>query len=306
MKKQQHSKPEEHPGAEIVRRLPNAFKNLDDKTYLGYVVDESGAPIRGRKESLAKAMAEELSFDIFAAEIQDENSEISRAFESNQEALGEVLADIFVQQITRDAERGTVKFSMSAKSKSNIKELLNSEIENIKAKNPKYNDSIEYILNTKLLKELDEIKTIEDLLKTLYSETVDTYGSTNIANRARIKILNLIARNENNTISFEEIFNTFQKAVTRDLWKYEKQVIGFGYSLTNLENNIKKDRVKAIKDWFKYDSRVIRTQKIQNITRNLDAFNYLKSKGIVLDGFEVTFNDNKTRSYIEYKGRKIV
>jgi len=292
-------------GAEIVRRLPNAFKNLDDKTYLGYVVDESGAPIRGRKESLAKAMAEELSFDIFAAEIQDENSEISRAFESNQEALGEVLADNFVQQITRDAERGTVKFSMSAKSKSNIKELLNSEIENIKAKNPKYNDSIEYILNTKLLKELDEIKTIEDLLKTLYSETVDTYGSTNIANRARIKILNLIARNENNTISFEEIFNTFQKAVTRDLWKYEKQVIGFGYSLTNLENNIKKDRVKAIKDWFKYDSRVIRTQKIQNITRNLDAFNYLKSKGIVLDGFEVTFNDNKTRSYIEYKGERL-
>jgi len=46
-------------GAEIVRRLPNAFKNLDDKTYLSYIIDESGAPIRGRKESLAKAMAEE-------------------------------------------------------------------------------------------------------------------------------------------------------------------------------------------------------------------------------------------------------
>ena len=301
-------------GAEIVRRLPNAFKNLDDKTYLGYVVDESGAPIRGRKESLAKAMAEELSFDIFAAEIQDENSEISRAFESNQEALGEVLADNFVQQITRDAERGTVKFSMSAKSKSNIKELLNSEIKNIKANNPKYNASIEYILNQNLLKKLDKIKTIEDLLKTLYSETIDTYGSTNIANRARIKILNLIARNTGNTISSEEIFNTFQKAVTRDLWKYEKQVIGFEYSLDNLKNNIEKgNRVKAIKDWFRNDSRVIRNQKIQivlngkkqNITRNLDAFNYLKSKGIVLDGFEVTFNDNKTRSYIEYKGERL-
>ena len=286
-------------GAEIVRRLPNAFKNLDDKTYLGYVVDESGAPIRGRKESLAKAMAEELSFDIFAAEIQDENSEISRAFESNQEALGEVLADNFVQQITRDAERGTVKFSMSAKSKSNIKDLLEGENKNLNK------NSIEYRLNTNLLNKLDKIKTIEDLLKTLYSETVNTYRITNMANRARIKILNLIARNTDNTISFEEIFNTFQKAVTRDLWKYEKQVIGFGYSLTNLENNIKKDRVKAIKDWFKYDSRVIRTQKIQNITRNLDAFNYLKSKEIALDGFEVTFNDNKTRSYIEYKGERL-
>lgn len=98
-------------GAEIVRRLPNAFKNLDDKTYLSYIVDESGAPIRGRKESLAKAMAEELSFDIFTAELQNENSDIRKAFEGNQEALGVVLTDNFVQEVTRDAERGTVKFS---------------------------------------------------------------------------------------------------------------------------------------------------------------------------------------------------
>ena len=98
-------------GAEIVRRLPNAFKNLDDKTYLSYIVDESGAPIRGRKESLAKAMAEELSFDIFTTELQNENSDIRKAFEGNQEALGVVLSDNFVQEITRDVERGTVKFS---------------------------------------------------------------------------------------------------------------------------------------------------------------------------------------------------
>ena len=98
-------------GAEIVRRLPNAFKNLDDKTYLSYIVDESGAPIRGRKESLAKAMAEELSFDIFTTELQNENSDIRKAFEGNQEALGVVLTDNFVQEVTRDVERGTVKFS---------------------------------------------------------------------------------------------------------------------------------------------------------------------------------------------------
>ena len=98
-------------GAEIVRRLPNAFKNLDDKTYLSYVVDESGAPIRGRKESLAKAMAEELSFDIFTTELQNENSDIRKAFEGNQEALGVVLVDNYVQEVARDVERGTVKFS---------------------------------------------------------------------------------------------------------------------------------------------------------------------------------------------------
>ena len=100
-------------GAEIVRRLPNAFKNLDDKTYLSYIIDESGAPIRGRKESLAKAMAEELSFDIFTAELQNENSDIRKAFEGNQEALGVVLVDNYIQEVTRDVERGTVKFSKS-------------------------------------------------------------------------------------------------------------------------------------------------------------------------------------------------
>ena len=101
-------------GAEIVRRLPNAFKNLDDKTYLSYIIDESGAPIRGRKESLAKAMAEELSFDIFTTELQNEDSNIRKALEGNQKALGVVLADNYVQEVTRDAERGTVKLSKGA------------------------------------------------------------------------------------------------------------------------------------------------------------------------------------------------
>ena len=290
-------------GNEIVRRV--SADKVSDADFVGLFIDEKGKLIRGKREALGKAIAEEIAFEIFTKEIKNENSEISKAFEGNQEAQGVILADNFVNEVIKDADRGTVKLSMSTESKSNIRELLDSEIKNIKANNPKYNDSIEYILNTKLLEELDKIKTIEDLLKTLYSETIDTYGSTNIANRARIKILNLIARNTDNTISFEEIFNTFQKAVTRELWKYEKQVIGFGYSLSNLENNIKKDRVEAIKDWFKYDSRVIRTQKIQGITRNLDAFNYLKSQNIPLDGFEVTFNDNETRSYIEYKGERL-
>ena len=32
-----------------------------------------------------------MAFEIFSREIQNENSEISKAFESNQEALGEIL-----------------------------------------------------------------------------------------------------------------------------------------------------------------------------------------------------------------------
>jgi len=113
-------------GAEIVRRLPNAFKNLDDKTYLSYIIDESGAPIRGRKESLAKAMAEELSFDIFTTELQNEDSDIRKAFEGNQSALGVVLVDNYIQEVARDAERGTVKFSKSSLNKAQA-EIINSK-----------------------------------------------------------------------------------------------------------------------------------------------------------------------------------
>ena len=47
-------------GAELVRRLPNASTRLSDADYLSNILDASGSPIRGRKESLAKAIAEEL------------------------------------------------------------------------------------------------------------------------------------------------------------------------------------------------------------------------------------------------------
>ena len=293
-------------GNEIVRRVP--ADKVSDADFVGLFIDEKGKLIRGKREALGKAIAEEMAFEIFTKEIKNENSAISKAFEGNQEAKGVVLADNFVNEVIKDADRGTVKFSMSAKSKSNIESLLNSEIKNIKANNPEYNSDIEYILNQTLLNKLEKVQTVEDLLKELYSKTIDTYRITNIANRARIKILNLIAKNTGNTISSEEIFNTFHKAVTRDLWKYEKQVIGFEYSLDNLKNNINKSKgdrekiIQAIKDWFKLDSRVIRTEKINKIYRNVDAFELIESQGIKLKeyGFDVIYKDNGKKSYITH------
>ena len=49
-------------GAELVRRLPNASVKIDDKTFLSFILDEKGNPLRGKKESLAKAIAEELVY----------------------------------------------------------------------------------------------------------------------------------------------------------------------------------------------------------------------------------------------------
>jgi hypothetical protein len=98
-------------GAEMVRRLPNAVNNLSDADFLGYIVDKSGAPIRGRKESLAKAMAEEVSLELFEDAIADPDSNIRKAFEDNQGALGVVIAENIDSEVTRQVERGNVKFS---------------------------------------------------------------------------------------------------------------------------------------------------------------------------------------------------
>ena len=98
-------------GAELVRRLPKAASKISDADFLATVIDASGNPIRGRKESLAKAMAEELGFDLVIESLNDQDSEIRKALESNQELLGVEIADNFVASAMRDFERGNVKMS---------------------------------------------------------------------------------------------------------------------------------------------------------------------------------------------------
>ena len=110
-------------GSELVRRLPNAAENLSDEAFLGYVLDNvkvdengnitSGNPTRGKKESLAKAMAEEISLELFEDALNDPDSDITKAFERNQGALGVALVDNYISDVTRQVERGNVKFSLA-------------------------------------------------------------------------------------------------------------------------------------------------------------------------------------------------
>jgi hypothetical protein len=102
-------------GAEIVRRLPNAANNISNEEFLSWFVEPSGNPIRGRKESLSKALGEELSFDIFKKELE-EDGEIAKVFEKNQELKDVVLLDTYINEVAKQIDRGTVKFSKSTKS----------------------------------------------------------------------------------------------------------------------------------------------------------------------------------------------
>ena len=98
-------------GAEMVRRLPNASIKIDDKTFLSFVLDETGNPIRGKKESIAKAVAEEMAIEYINQQMQDANSNIRQVLEANQERLGYEIIDNHVQKLALDFERGNVKFS---------------------------------------------------------------------------------------------------------------------------------------------------------------------------------------------------
>ena len=100
-------------GAELVRRLPEVNKNVPTVDYLSSIIDlETGNVLRGRKESLAKALAEEVSFDIISDDIANDGI-IAEALNRNQELKGAVVEKIMVEEFNRLTERGNVKFSLS-------------------------------------------------------------------------------------------------------------------------------------------------------------------------------------------------
>ena len=99
-------------GAELSRRLPNVFNNVSDADYLGQLLEADGNPIRGRKESWAKAVAEELAFDIINNDLANEG-EIFDALSKNQERLGVEITEVLSNEFIKQADRGNVKLSSS-------------------------------------------------------------------------------------------------------------------------------------------------------------------------------------------------
>lgn len=100
-------------GAQLVRRLPNAANKITDEQFLTYMF-KGDEVIRGRKEALAKALAEEYAFDVYNQEFKNPDSEIVKAFEDNQTRLGVELFDNYVQEFSKQVERGNIKRSLSS------------------------------------------------------------------------------------------------------------------------------------------------------------------------------------------------
>ena len=102
-------------GHEMVRRLPEVNKNVSTTEFLSSIIDlETGNIIRGRKEALAKVLAEEVSFDIISDDIANDGI-IAEALNRNQELKGAITERIIVEEFNRLAERGNIKFSLTEK-----------------------------------------------------------------------------------------------------------------------------------------------------------------------------------------------
>ena len=97
-------------GNEIIRRVPNVSQAISDELFLSSIVGSDGKPIRGRKESLAKAIGEEIAFDIINQDLKTDGP-ISEALKNNQEALGVVITEHFEEELSRQIERGNIKSS---------------------------------------------------------------------------------------------------------------------------------------------------------------------------------------------------
>ena len=133
-------------GHELVRRLPEVNKNVSVEEFLSSIIDlKTGSVIRGRKESLAKVMSEELTLDILIDDFLNDGP-LFQLFVKNQEAKGILRDDIIVNDIVRQSERGNVKFSLT---KTDIDMLsLNSVafVERLSEVNDINKDSIKQVL----------------------------------------------------------------------------------------------------------------------------------------------------------------
>ncbi len=99
-------------GNELIRRVPNVSQVISDELFLSKIIGPNGKPIRGRKESLAKAIGEEIAFDIINQDLKTDGP-ITEALEKNQKALRVEITQHFKKELSRQIERGNIKFSMT-------------------------------------------------------------------------------------------------------------------------------------------------------------------------------------------------
>ena len=154
-------------GNELIRRLPKISSRISDAEFLSAIVGPGGNPIRGRKESLAKAIAEETGLDIITEKLKDPDSEISKIFKENQERLGVNVDETISVIASRDFERGTIKRSKGAEAIARERGVKLTAIDDayaIKAKNNADGELTEDQENEKRIEKAEVMSSVIDKL----------------------------------------------------------------------------------------------------------------------------------------------
>ena len=110
-------------GDDIVARVKN-MAEFDEATFLSYIFEENGSLIRGRKESLAKAIAEEIGFEVLENQAVEDSGWVPLS--ENQKIRSGV---IFLPRGSK-IERGNKKYSLGLPTiEAGLKDLMYSALE---------------------------------------------------------------------------------------------------------------------------------------------------------------------------------
>lgn len=271
-------------GNYIVRRVPASSINNDD--YLDFFVDPTGAPLRGRKESLAKELSGELGLELFVEAITAEAGPIFDAFEKNREILSDTLEDNFVSEITRQAERGTVKYSLKADALKTINTLIESNGYSVN-----HVDVFKSIVDEINIKNYDII-TPETFISIAYDVINKLQINKNEANR--IMVDTIITIKKTKIEGTNELFEYFANNIVK--YKYEKTTLYTNVALEALADKVNKktnnvnQKLELVSDFINMYSRVIRDVKVNGITKNSQLFELLKksfNEKFINDNFEL-------------------
>lgn len=205
-------------GNQIVRRVP--ANRISDADYLSFFLEPTGNPIRGRKEALAKEMAGELGLELFVEAAESGSGPIFEAFEKNQELLGAALMDNYMGEITKQAERGTIKFSEAAKLNNQFNAIKNKLLQTKKSKlaTARYLQDLEDIAlkieNSYNINPLDEANAVKVKVTELLQKIVETENS-NRGELAEEEVLNVLKSVEKQTNGIISIPKGFKPAGKR-------------------------------------------------------------------------------------------
>jgi hypothetical protein len=226
-------------GAELVRRLPNVTNNISDEVFLAQIIGPDGNPLRGRKESLSKAMSEEGAFDIILDDLANEGP-IFDGLKTNQARLGVEILETLSIEIAKSVERGNIK-----ESKKVAKEVLTVlSKNNWDLNNENYKSFVENLSKAdgEYVNNVLQEKSIKQLRK--YLNTIDL---ENEEFKFKDRIISSLKDPVNNVLSKINRFELISKEASSSTSKLNDLKIKYKNNIYNFELKLENDsRLKGV------------------------------------------------------------